>query len=193
MHCVVAPSTAREAALKYPIVRDLKGELITPNMLPIMGMRWTRRRREIAALALRNGLISIEHAVNDWCMTPDELGEWGLSPGKPRKAAAELPILPKVFSGSIEMNGIRIVLNRTDYLILRLLELRKGKVVTPSMIGNVLYGDTITVKPRIIDVFMVRLRRRLQARNAAVSIETVWGRGYMLRETEGGRSASAAA
>jgi hypothetical protein len=188
LHC-----TAREVALKYPIVRDRKGELITPNMLPTMGVRWTRRRREIATLALRSGLISIDQAMTRWCLTADELSEWGLSSAKHGKTArGSFPVLPEKFSGSIEMNGIHVVLNRTDYLILSLLELRKGKVVTQSMIGNLLYGATITVKPRIVDVFIVRLRRRLQASGLAMRIETVWGRGYMLRGTEG-RSTSAAA
>jgi hypothetical protein len=187
LHCA-----AREVALKtYPIVRDRKGELITPNMLPTMGMRWTPRRREIAELALRSGLVTVDQAMSEWCMTTDELGEWGFD-GHGRAPAVDLPVLPKVFSGSIEIDGIRVVLNRTDYLILRLLELRKGKVVTQLMIGNFLYGGTITVKPRIIDVFIVRLRKRLQATGVAASIETVWGRGYMLRGTEG-RSTSAAA
>jgi DNA-binding winged helix-turn-helix (wHTH) protein len=184
---------AREAALNYPIVRDLNGELITPNMLPSMGMRWTPRRREIAALALRSGLITIDQARARWCMTIDELREWGLARNKRvRSIAADFPVRPPSFSGSIEMGGVRVVLNSTDFLILRLLVARKGKVVTQSMMGRLLYGSKTDVKSRIIDVFILRLRRRLQTSGVAVRIETVWGRGYLLREPEH-RGTSAAA
>ena len=40
-------------------------------------------------------------------------------------------------------------------------------------------------EPKIIDVFICKLRRKLEVAGArGVSIDTVWGQGYILRETE---------
>jgi DNA-binding winged helix-turn-helix (wHTH) protein len=168
--------------LTYPIVRDGNGELITPNMLPAMGERWTPRRREIAALAVRSGLITVEQALRRWCMTPEELREWGFTRRRRKSTArAEMPIIIADFAGSLRIGEAHVTLNKTSYLIYRLLQQCKNKVVTPSMIGHLLYGDKMTVKPRIIDVFILRLRRQLQLSDAPVNIETVWGRGYLLR------------
>ena len=39
-------------------------------------------------------------------------------------------------------------------------------------------------EPKIIDVFMCKLRRKMEDFGAiGVSIDTVWGQGYILRET----------
>ena len=40
-------------------------------------------------------------------------------------------------------------------------------------------------EPKIIDVFICKLRRKLELAGASgVSIDTVWGQGYILLETE---------
>jgi DNA-binding winged helix-turn-helix (wHTH) protein len=169
--------------LSYPIVRDGNGELITPNMLPAMGERWTPRRREIAALAVRSGLITVEQALRRWCMTAEELHEWGIATRKRKLTArAEIPTIPADFAGSLQVGEAPVILNRTGYVIYQLLRQCQNKVVTPAMIGHLLYEGKMTVKPRIIDVFILRLRRQLELSNAPVSIETVWGRGYLLRD-----------
>ena len=48
-----------------------------------------------------------------------------------------------------------------------------------------LYGGIDEPEPKIIDVFICKLRRKLEVAGArGVSIDTVWGQGYILRETE---------
>jgi uncharacterized protein DUF1153 len=171
--------------LGYPIVRDIRGELITPNMLPSMNVRWTPRRREIAALALRHGLISAEQASARWCMTIEELHEWGAVKRRKRTGGAGEPRgVPVTFSGAIRVGEATVLINRTDYLIFQLLEQRQGKVVTHRMIADLLYGRDSKVRSRVIDVFIVRLRKRLQESGAAVKIETVWGRGFLLQPSK---------
>jgi two-component system, cell cycle response regulator CtrA len=44
-----------------------------------------------------------------------------------------------------------------------------------------LYGGMDEPELKIIDVFMCKLRKKLASRNY---IETVWGRGYVLREPD---------
>lgn len=76
-----------------------------------------------------------------------------------------------------------IHLTGKEYAILELLSLRKGTTLTKEMFLNHLYGGMDEPELKIIDVFICKLRRKLsEAMDGADCIETVWGRGYVLRE-----------
>ena len=48
---------------------------------------------------------------------------------------------------------------------------------------NHLYGGIDEPEPKIIDVFMCKLRRKIaDACASSVVIDTIWGQGYILRE-----------
>ena len=69
--------------------------------------------------------------------------------------------------------------------MLELLSLRKGTTLTKEMFLNHLYGGMDEPELKIIDVFICKLRKKLSlACGGANYIETVWGRGYVLREAE---------
>ena len=71
-----------------------------------------------------------------------------------------------------------------EYAILELLTVLKGTIVTREMLLNHLYGGTEEPELKIIDVFVCKLRKKLaQATGGDHSIETVWGRGYVLRDS----------
>ena len=78
---------------------------------------------------------------------------------------------------------MRVHLTCKEYQMLELLSLRKGTTLTKEMFLNHLYGGMDEPELKIIDVFICKLRKKLanasQGRNY---IETVWGRGYVLRE-----------
>jgi two-component system cell cycle response regulator CtrA len=66
-----------------------------------------------------------------------------------------------------------------------LLSLRKGSTLTKEMFLNHLYGGMDEPEQKIIDVFVCKLRKKLQDASGGVNyIETVWGRGYVLRDPE---------
>ncbi len=70
--------------------------------------------------------------------------------------------------------------------MLELLSLRKGTTLTKEMFLNHLYGGMDEPELKIIDVFICKLRKKLDAVSGSQSyIETVWGRGYVLREPDG--------
>jgi DNA-binding response OmpR family regulator len=78
-----------------------------------------------------------------------------------------------------------------EYAIFELLSLRKGTALTKEMILNHLYGGMDEPELKIIDVFICKLRKKLvQATNGENYIETVWGRGYALRDPEGSDAGS---
>ncbi len=77
-----------------------------------------------------------------------------------------------------------------EYGILELLSLRKGTTLTKEMFLNHLYGGMDEPELKIIDVFVCKLRKKLaNSTDGANYIETVWGRGYVLRDPQGGEVA----
>jgi two-component system, cell cycle response regulator CtrA len=83
---------------------------------------------------------------------------------------------------TVEVNGQRVHLTGKEYQMLELLSLRKGTTLTKEMFLNHLYGGMDEPELKIIDVFICKLRKKLQAATGGQHyIETVWGRGYVLR------------
>jgi two-component system cell cycle response regulator CtrA len=83
-----------------------------------------------------------------------------------------------------EVAGIPVHLTPSEYKVLELLSLRKNSVLTKEMCLNHLYNGLREPEVKIIDVFICKLRKKLaQAHHGANQIETVWGGGYMLRDT----------
>ena len=73
-----------------------------------------------------------------------------------------------------------------EYQMLELLSLRKGTTLTKEMFLNHLYGGMDEPELKIIDVFICKLRKKLSVATGGENyIETVWGRGYVLRDPQG--------
>lgn len=86
---------------------------------------------------------------------------------------------------TVEVDGKPLHLTGKEYGILELLSLRKGTTLTKEMFLNHLYGGMDEPEVKIIDVFICKLRKKLQtAAGGDNYIETVWGRGYVLRDPE---------
>src|SRR5436309_3380426 len=84
---------------------------------------------------------------------------------------------------TVQISGAPVHLTGREYQILELLSLRKGTTLTKEMFFNNLYGGLDEPEIKIIDVFICKLRKKLAiASNGKDYIETVWGRGYALRE-----------
>jgi len=86
-------------------------------------------------------------------------------------------------SRTVEVDGKPVHLTGKEYGILELLALRKGTTLTKEMFLNHLYGGMDEPEVKIIDVFICKLRKKIEvATDGENYIETVWGRGYVLRE-----------
>jgi two-component system, cell cycle response regulator CtrA len=84
---------------------------------------------------------------------------------------------------TVHINQVRVPLTVKEYRMLEFLSLRKGTTLTKEMFLNQLYGGMDEPEIKIIDVFMCKIRKKLaNASNGKDYIETVWGRGYLLRE-----------
>ena len=82
-----------------------------------------------------------------------------------------------------KVGGENLPLTGKEYQILELLALRKGSTLTKEMFLNHLYGGMDEPDAKIIDVFVCKLRKKIaKISGGSDYIETIWGRGYTLRE-----------
>ncbi len=91
--------------------------------------------------------------------------------------------------GAVEINmnakkifakGKPVMLTKKEYQIAEILALRKGAVLSKEAILDHLYGGLDEPNPKIIDVFICKIRKKLQSMGVDDFIETNWGRGYMV-------------
>jgi len=84
---------------------------------------------------------------------------------------------------NVELYGQTLYLTGKEYQMLELLALRNGSTLTKEMFLNHLYGDVDEPEVKIIDVFICKIRKKLMTASGGQDyIETIWGRGYNLRE-----------
>ncbi len=84
---------------------------------------------------------------------------------------------------TVDVDTKSVHLTGKEYQMLELLSLRKGTTLTKEMFLNHLYGGMDEPELKIIDVFICKLRKKLaEATGGDNYIETVWGRGYVLRD-----------
>ena len=94
---------------------------------------------------------------------------------------------------TVEVNSTPVHLTRKEYQMLELLSLRKGTPLTKEMFLNHLYDGMDEPEPKIIDVFVCKLRRKLaNASNGSIFVETLWGRGHVLRDPFEGEALTSA-
>ncbi len=102
------------------------------------------------------------------------------------------PVTVDLAARTVLVDGMRVNLTGKEYAILEMLSLRKGMTLTKEMFLTHLYGGRDEPELKIIDVFVCKLRKKLAQAGAPASgcIETVWGRGYSLRDPQPERSAA---
>ena len=80
--------------------------------------------------------------------------------------------------------GARIRFTSSELAIVEILALRRGRPVAKDELMNRLYGGDIETEPyrKIIDVFLHNIRRKIFEATGEEHIQTVWRRGYALKE-----------
>ncbi|GBR53090.1 two component response regulator CtrA [Neokomagataea thailandica NBRC 106555] len=163
----------------YDVIRRLRAARISTPVLVLSTL--LRPQAKIRAFSM---------GADDYLTKPHDSGELvarlqaitrrsrGFAEPRLRIANIELDLNSK----SVSVSGTPLHLTGKEYAILELLVIRKNSVLTKDAFLNHLYGGIDEPEMKIIDVFICKLRRKLQAAKAANLISTVWGRGYILRE-----------
>lgn len=96
-------------------------------------------------------------------------------------------------SRTVSVSGQPVHLTGKEYGIIELLSLRKGSTLTKEVFLNHLYGGMDEPEVKIIDVFICKLRKKIENVNdGECYIETVWGRGYVMRDPQEGVAVASA-
>ncbi len=140
---------------------------------------------------LTSKLDGLRLGADDYLTKPFDRGElMARIAAVTRRAATREPSVIRVGPlgvdlgrGTIELAGEELHFTAREYAILELLARRKGMTVTKQAILDHLYSGMDEPEMKIIDVFICKIRGKLRAANEEADlIDTIWGRGYMLRE-----------
>jgi two-component system, cell cycle response regulator CtrA len=176
--------------------------LLDLNLPDISGyevLRSLRSAKVVTPVLILSGLASIEDKIrglglgaDDYLSKPfhkDELiarihALVRRSKGHAQSVIAVGDLIVNLEARNVELRGQKLHLTAKEYQILALLALRTGSTLTKETFLNHLYGG-LDDEPeaKIIDVFICKLRKKLaNASGGQDYIETIWGRGYALRE-----------
>jgi two-component system, cell cycle response regulator CtrA len=173
-------------------------DLNLPDMSGFDVLRTLRSAKIATPILILSGLVSIEDKVkglglgaDDYVAKPfhkDELiariqAIVRRSQGHAQSLITTGALVVNLDTKTVTVNDFRINLTSKEYQILELLSLRKGSTLTKEAFLNNLYGGMDEPEAKIIDVFICKLRKKLATASQGHNfIETVWGRGYTLRE-----------
>ena len=88
------------------------------------------------------------------------------------------PIVLDTRTQSITVSGAPVELTTFEYRILEHLMLRAGEVISKAELTERLYDQDFERDSNVIEVFIGRLRRKLDPQDQLKPIETLRGRGY---------------
>ncbi len=87
--------------------------------------------------------------------------------------------------GKAFVDDQQVPLTRKEYEVLELLAMRRGVTLSKEMFLDKLYGGLDEPEVKIIDVFVCKIRGKIKKLTGGDSlIDTVWGRGYVLRDPD---------
>jgi two-component system response regulator PhoP len=95
------------------------------------------------------------------------------------------PITLDTRSQEVKVNGVKLELTSFEYKLLEYLMLHAGEVLSKTQITEELYNEDFERDSNVIEVFIGRLRRKLDPDNSYKPIETLRGRGYRLAVARG--------
>jgi two-component system cell cycle response regulator CtrA len=175
-------------------------DLMLPDMDGMEVLRGLRAAKVATPVLILSGLTESENKVkglgggaDDYLTKPfnkDELvariqAIVRRSQGHSESVISTGRMLVNLDAQTVEVDGQSVHLTGKEYGILELLSLRKGTTLTKEMFLNHLYGGMDEPELKIIDVFICKLRKKLSTATGGENyIETVWGRGYVLRDPD---------
>ncbi len=173
-------------------------DLILPDIDGYEVLRRFRQARVRTPILILSGLSELDHKIKGLGFGADD---YLTKPFDKRELVARIQAIVRRAKGhsdsvirtgrltvnldtkTADVDGKPLHLTGKEYGILELLALRKGTTLTKEMFLNHLYGGIDEPELKIIDVFVCKLRKKLSTATGGDNyIETVWGRGYVLRE-----------
>ena len=175
-------------------------DLNLPDMSGFEVLRSLRVSKVKTPILILSGVASIEHKVkglgygaDDYMTKPFHKAELiarvhaivRRSQGHAQSIVQTGDLIVNVDAKTVHIKQIRVQLTGKEYQMLELLSLRRGTTITKEMFLSQLYGGMDEPEIKIIDVFMCKIRKKFAIASGGKDyVETVWGRGYLLREPQ---------
>jgi two-component system response regulator PhoP len=90
------------------------------------------------------------------------------------------PLMVDLASQRVFLNGDEVDLTTYEYKVLEYLFMHPGEVVTKTVLSEHIYEEDADRDSNVIEVFIGRLRRKIDPDGDIAPIETLRGRGYRL-------------
>ncbi len=173
-------------------------DLMLPDMSGIDILKKTRAMRKDVPIIVLSGLSStddkvkcLSYGADDYLTKPFSKTELlaridavvRRSHGLVNNTVEIGPMLLDINKRTVSIYGKQIPLTSKEYLMLEILMLKKGTLITKEVFVNHIYCGMDEPDFKIIDVFICKLRKKIAAMTGGINvIETVWGRGYIIKE-----------
>jgi DNA-binding response OmpR family regulator len=136
---------------------------------------------------LKDRILGLDAGGDDYLSKPFEFGELEARIRALLRRGSSLGGL-RSFGGiefdstsrAVMINGFEITLTARELAVLEILMLRPGRVVSKQQMVESLYTWESEANPSAIEVFVSRLRRKLDEAGAGVGIRVLRGLGYRL-------------
>lgn len=160
----------------------------------IAELRSSGSRIPILILTARDGIdervAGLDRGADDYLLKPFDMKELAARlrallrrPGGPLGTTIDIANLSlDTAVRQVKVDGRVVAISRRELDALEILMRRAEQVVSKRVLEDSIYGLSEEVTPNTIEALVSRLRRRLEALHAGVSIHTLRGVGYLLKE-----------
>ena len=158
----------------------------------IATLRRERNRTPVLVLTARshwrNKVEGLEAGADDYLAKPFALPEllarikalMRRSAGHASSVVELGPLRVDLSRKELRMEGARVELTAYEYRLLEYLAMNPSRVVSKAELTDQLYDQDFDRDSNVIEVFVGRLRRKLDPRGSLKPIQTVRGQGYRL-------------
>ncbi len=102
------------------------------------------------------------------------------SAGKASPIIENGPVTLNTASGEVLLDGERVSLSASEFRLLQFLMMHRGEVQSKTVLTEHIYDQDFDLDSNVIEVFIRRLRKKLDPDNKLGLIETLRGQGYRL-------------
>ena len=165
--------------------------------LPIMSgveviQQWRQLGRDFPVLILtargrwQEKVEGLEAGADDYMVKPFHREELQArvrallrrSAGMAQSSVSSGPVLLDTSAQSVQLDGEALELTAYEYKVLEYLIFNSGKVISKTELTEHIYDQDFDRDSNVIEVFVGRLRKKLDPDNSLKPIETLRGRGY---------------
>ncbi len=166
----------------YEVLKNLRSAKVTTPVLILSGLSEPDKK-----------VKGLGYGADDYLTKPFDKAELlariqavvRRSKGHPNSVIKTGDVEIDIDTQTVTVKGKTLHLTGKEYGIMELLSLRKGATLNKDQFLNHLYGGIDEPELKIIDVFICKLRKKLEKASGGKNyIETVWGRGYVLRDPD---------